>query len=44
MLVSIEEKGDEVEALMREKARLVKQKRELKEMLQNLEDRVKIIA
>lgn len=43
-LISIEEKSDEVEMFMREKARLIKMKRELKEALNALNDRVKFMS
>jgi len=44
MLVNIEERSDSVEQLMREKALLLKQKREAKEVVQSFEERVKLIS
>lgn len=44
LLVKYEEQNDEVEQLMREKAKLVKSTRELKEVVASLEDRNKMVS
>lgn len=43
-LVYFEDKSDDVERLMQDKAELLKKRKELREMVSHLEERAKIIS